>query len=160
MIDFGAISAPKSIKNRSKSHSTSILNSILFLIYFLIDFGSILEPKMAPKSIKNRFKNQSNKSLILSSILNRFLNHFQHDPTWPRARFYWENKWFLRFLFFDCCVVALISWLIFDRFWDPVGLQNRSKIDKKSIQKSITKMMQFLIDFGANLTPFWKGFGS
>ena len=96
----------------------------------------------------------------MSSILNRFLNHFHHDPTWPRPRFYWKTNGFLRFLLFHCCVVALMSWSIFDRFWEPLGLKNRSKIDQKSIQKSIKKLIQFLIDFGANLAPFWRGFGS
>ena len=71
-----------------------------------------------------------------------------------------KTNGFLRFLLFQCCVVALMSWSIFDRFWEPLGLKNRSKIDQKSIQKSIKKMIQLLIDFGANLTPFWRGFGS
>ena len=71
-----------------------------------------------------------------------------------------KQMFFLRFVYFHCCVVALMSWSIFDRFWEPLGLKNRSKIDQKSIQKSIKKMIQLLIDFGANLTPFWRGFGS
>ena len=71
-----------------------------------------------------------------------------------------EKHVFLRFLLFHCCVVALMSWSIFDRFWEPLGLKNRSKIDQTSIQKSIKKMIHFLIDFGATLAPFWRGFGS
>ena len=36
--------------------------------------------------------------------------------------------------------------------WPQVGFQNRSKIDKKSMQKSIGKLMHLGIDF-------WKDFG-
>ena len=43
-------------------------------------------------------------------------------------------------MFFHCCVVALISSSIFYRFWDPLGLKHRSKIDQKSIQKYINKL--------------------
>ena len=53
---------------------------------------------------------------------------------------------------------------IFYRFWDQLGLQNRSKIDQKSIKKSIQNKMQlgmdfewlldrFLIDSGAQHAP-------
>ena len=125
---------------------------MLSLINCWIHFGSILEPKMAPTSIKNRSTNQSNKSLILSSILNRFLNHFQHDTTWPRARFYWENKWFLKIFVFwllCCCIDFLIDfWSIFNRFYDRCLIIFGSFLDR------------CLIDFGQIFNRFWTISGS
>ncbi len=35
----------------------------------------------------------------------------------------------------------------FDRFWGQPGLQNRAKINQKSIKKVIKKVIDFLIDF-------------
>ena len=48
--------------------------------------------------------------------------------------------------------------------WPQVGLQNRSKIDKKSMQKSIEKSMplgaDFWSDFGGFLVPKWSEVGT
>ena len=41
--------------------------------------------------------------------------------------------------------------------WPQVGFQNRAKIDKKSMQKSIEKSMPFEIDFWRDLGGFWEG---
>ena len=65
-----------------------------------------------------------------------------------------KTNGFLRFLLFHCCVVALMSWSIFDRFWDPLGLKNRSKIDKNWIQKS-----KNWYNFWSILEPTWLHFG-
>jgi len=41
--------------------------------------------------------------------------------------------------------------------WPQVGPQDRTKIDKKSMQKSIEKSMPFEIDFWRNFGGFWEG---
>ena len=41
--------------------------------------------------------------------------------------------------------------------WPQVGLPNRSKIDKKSMPKSIKNLMHLGIDFWVDLGGFWEG---
>ncbi len=41
--------------------------------------------------------------------------------------------------------------------WLQVALQNRAKIDEKSIQKSIQKLMHLGIDFSRDFDGFWEG---
>ena len=43
--------------------------------------------------------------------------------------------------------------------WGPFGVENRCKIDKKSIKKQIKNKMRFGIDFWWLLGGFWGGFG-
>ena len=54
----------------------------------------------------------------------------------------------------------MILGLIFDRFLDDFGIENRWKIDEKSIKKQIKNKMRFGIDFWRLLDGFWGGFGS
>ena len=53
----------------------------------------------------------------------------------------------------------MILGLIFDRFLVDFGIENRWKIDEKSIKKQIKNKMRFGIDFWWLLDGFWGGFG-
>ena len=53
----------------------------------------------------------------------------------------------------------MILGLIFDRFLVDFGIENRWKIDEKSIKKQIKNKMRFGIDFWWLLGGFWEGFG-
>ena len=52
----------------------------------------------------------------------------------------------------------MICWSIFDWFWVDLGVENRPKIDQKSIQKSIENKMQVGMDFGWLLDRFLTDF--
>ena len=54
----------------------------------------------------------------------------------------------------------MILGLIFDRFLVDFGIENRWKIDEKSIKKQIKNKMRFGIDFWQLLGGFWGGFGT
>ena len=49
--------------------------------------------------------------------------------------------------------------LILDRFLIAFGIENRWKINEKSIKKQIKNKMRFKIDFWWLLGGFWGGFG-
>ena len=52
----------------------------------------------------------------------------------------------------------MICWSIFDWFWVDLEVENRPKIDQKSIQKSIENKMQVEMDFGWLLDRFLVDF--
>ena len=63
------------------------------------------------------------------------------------------------FLIFCCWALGMILGMIFDRFLVDFGIENRWKIDEKSIEKQIKNKMRFGIDFWRLLDGFWGGFG-
>ena len=93
-------------------------------------------------------------------MLHRFLLNFVPNVTWPKCQKWHTYYTFGTFLIFSCCVVGMTCWLIFGRFLIDFGVENRSKIHKKSIQKAIENKMRFGMDFGGLLERFWSDFGS
>ena len=63
------------------------------------------------------------------------------------------------FLIFCCWALGMILGLIFDGFLVDFGVENRSKINQKSIQKPIETKMQVGMDFGSLLDRFLIDFG-
>ena len=157
LIDFGTHLGSQ---NRSKMDPRAIQNpspiasdfwSTFSSIWdpFWIDFGSQDGPKIDPKSIQQSIKQTIDLVIWFESIFDPFLDMIQHGRGHVCIG---KTNTILRFLFFDCCAVALIAWSIFDRFWEPLGLQNRSKIDRTINQQKWST-------FWSILEPTWLHFG-
>ena len=54
----------------------------------------------------------------------------------------------------------MICLLFFDRFRKDFGVENPSKIGKKSIEKSFKNKMRFWMDFGGLLGHLWQDSGA
>ena len=66
-----------------------------------------------------------------------------------------KQMFFLTFLLFHCCVVALMSWLILIDFGTHLG----SKIDPKSIKNRSKNQSKKWYNFWSILEPTWLHFG-
>ena len=53
----------------------------------------------------------------------------------------------------------MICWLICDEFVIDLGVENRSKVDQKTIKKYIKNQMRFGMDFGWLLERSWGDLG-
>ena len=111
--------------------------------------------KLAPKSIQ--------VGVLIWELFLKWSWHYFYwffITTWHgrRSEKYTKTLGFQHFWFFGCCVVGMICWLIFDRFLVDLEVENRSKINQKSMKKASQNKMRFGIDFEGLLERSWGDF--
>ena len=161
---LGSKLGPKIGQNRSQERSE--MWSIFWWIWRSIfeaiwsHLGSQTPPKMKPSWLQNRCKLgcwfESCFVMDFGWIFIDFL--LQHSMA-EVAKIVDSSTFFIDFWYFGYWALGLILGLIFDGFWGDFGVENRWKIDKKSIKKQIKNKMRFGIDFWWLLGGFWGGFG-
>ena len=140
-------------RSQERSETLSIRWSIWRLIFEAIwsELGSIFGSKNLSKWSQVGCKIDPSLVLIWQLFLKGFRYHFLFNFV----------NYNTKSMFLICCWCALgmILGLIFDRFLVDFGIENRWKIDEKSIKKQIKNKMRFGIDFWRFLDGFWGGFG-
>ena len=154
----------------------------LFFCYFLnivldpswADFGTNLPPNLAPKSTKNRSKRAPNSKptcIIFSipflidfgSLLGRILEGFgpQVEGQVDQKIYHIASRWQVGRNSKKYKKPMVFYSFLYSRPSNfEVKLQTkRPQSDPKSNKKLTNILTHFLIDFWANLAPFWEGFG-
>ena len=127
---------------------------------FLFALGSFFHPNLPPKIHQNPPKIDSKINQFLNAFWDRIFAEFSSilgpkmEPSWYQNRT--KNRSQLRKADF---AKNLIKPMVFLWFFGFRALKLGPKIDQKSIKKESLRWTaswhRFLVDFGANLAPFW-----
>ena len=144
---------------------------IIFWLLFELIFWLIwryFDAQMKPHPFQNGCRLGPKCMQVGMWIWELFLNGSWHHFHWF-FKITWHGRIsknrtktyvFYAFAIFGCWAVGLTFWMILDRFWVDLEVENRSKVFFKSIQKAIENKMQVGMGFGWLLDWFWMDFGS